>query len=84
MMGTSGSSLDGGANSPLQAAALPMLELDWIAKEKVALQKHFRMKRDIMLTRLEEMGLKVKHPPKWTFYSKSSLYRSTSSDEMGN
>lgn len=64
----SGSFLDGGASHIMQMAAIPMLDLDHVQKDKIALQKHFRMKRERVLSRLEEMGLKAKVPPKWTFY----------------
>ncbi|EGG05118.1 uncharacterized protein MELLADRAFT_48881 [Melampsora larici-populina 98AG31] len=64
----SGSFLDGGASHIMQMAAIPMLDLKRVEQDKVALQKHFRMKKERVLARLEEMGLKVKVPPKWTFY----------------
>lgn len=64
----SGSFLDGGASHIMQMAAIPMLDLKRVQQDKVALQKHFRMKKERVLARLEEMGLKVKVPPKWTFY----------------
>ncbi|KAG8884229.1 hypothetical protein FRB97_004734 [Tulasnella sp. 331] len=64
----SGSYLDGGANHPLQVAAIPLLNPDHVAKEKVALQKHFLMKRNHVLDRLQKMGLKVDVPPLATFY----------------
>lgn len=35
---------------------------------QIALQKHFRAKRDHVLKRLEDMGLKVDIPPTSTFY----------------
>ncbi|OAV97141.1 hypothetical protein PTTG_26153 [Puccinia triticina 1-1 BBBD Race 1] len=61
----SGSFLDGGASHIMQLAAIPLLEFERVEKDKLALQKHFRMKRE---EQLEQMGLKVKIPPKWTFY----------------
>ncbi|KAI5119956.1 hypothetical protein M0805_002145 [Coniferiporia weirii] len=64
----SGSFLDGGANHPLQLAAIPLLDPDRAHQEKVALQKHFKAKRDHVLKRLERMGLKVDIPPTSTFY----------------
>ncbi|KAF9789831.1 aminotransferase [Thelephora terrestris] len=64
----SGSYLDGGANHPLQLAALPLLNPEHAAKERIALQKHFKAKRDHVLKRLEELGLKVEIPPVSTFY----------------
>lgn len=71
MIGTlsqSGSFLDGGASHIMQMAAVPLLEISRVKQDKIALQKHFRMKRDKVLERLENIGLKVKIPPKWTFY----------------
>lgn len=64
----SGSFLDGGANHPLQLAAIPLLDPEHVQKEKVALQKHFKAKRDHVLKRLERLGLKVSCPPESTFY----------------
>ncbi|KZP01138.1 aminotransferase [Calocera viscosa TUFC12733] len=64
----SGSFLDGGANHPLQLAALPFLQPDIVKQDKLALQRHFKMKRDHVLARLEKMGLKVQVPPEATFY----------------
>ncbi|KAI0811021.1 aminotransferase [Irpex lacteus] len=64
----SGSFLDGGANHPLQLAAIPLLEPNHVQQEKVALQKHFKHKRDHVLKRLARLGLKVNVPPTSTFY----------------
>ena len=68
----------------LQVAAIPLLDLDHIAKERVsrnmksydsnsenlqmALQVHFKKKRDHVLKRLGAMGLKVAVIPHATFY----------------
>ncbi|EIW84840.1 aminotransferase [Coniophora puteana RWD-64-598 SS2] len=64
----SGSFLDGGANHPMQLAAIPMLHPDHVAKEKLALQKHFKAKRDHVLKRLHDLHLDVDVPPDSTFY----------------
>ncbi|KAG6814561.1 hypothetical protein H0H92_000089 [Tricholoma furcatifolium] len=81
----SGSFLDGGANHPLQLAAIPLLDPTLVALEKVghlcmedqhhiyrrlqvALQKHFKAKRDHVLARLHALGLDVDLPPTSTFY----------------
>ncbi|KNZ78459.1 Aspartate aminotransferase [Termitomyces sp. J132] len=64
----SGSFLDGGANHPLQLAAIPLLDPSLVALEKVALQKHFKAKRDHVLSRLHALGLDVDIPPNSTFY----------------
>ncbi|KAK0535924.1 hypothetical protein OC834_000889 [Tilletia horrida] len=63
-----GSFLDGGASHPMQCAALPMLDYERTVQDRIALQKHFRAKRDHCLKRLSEMGLTVKVPPVATFY----------------
>jgi len=64
----SGSFLDGGANHPLQIAALPLLEPERAHQEKIALQKHFFAKRNHVLARLAKLRLKVEVPPEATFY----------------
>ncbi|KAI0345290.1 aminotransferase [Trametopsis cervina] len=64
----SGSFLDGGANHPLQLAAIPLLDPQHVRAEKLALQKHFKHKRDHVLKRLARLGLKVAVPPQATFY----------------
>ena len=59
MLGSCGSYLDGGANAPLQRLALPMMELDFIRRDTWALQRHFVMKRDFLLTELKKLGIIV-------------------------
>ncbi|KAH8117057.1 aminotransferase [Phellopilus nigrolimitatus] len=71
----SGSFLDGGANHPLQLAAIPLLDPERVQQEKIALQKHFKMKRDHVLKRLTKLGLKVDVPPTSTFYIWLNLER---------
>lgn len=67
-MESAGSFLEGGANHPLQLAAIPFLDPAAFKKEAKSLQHHFKSKRDYVLNRLEEIGLKVKVPPNATFY----------------
>ncbi|KAK0196579.1 pyridoxal phosphate-dependent transferase [Armillaria mellea] len=64
----SGSFLDGGANHPMQLAAIPLLDPIRVKEEKIALQKHFKMKRDHVLARLHALHLDVAVPPTSTFY----------------
>jgi len=64
----SGSFLDGGANHPLQLAAIPLLDPVHVKQEKLALQKHFKAKRDHILARLKALHLEVDIPPTSTFY----------------
>ncbi|RXW22334.1 hypothetical protein EST38_g3539 [Candolleomyces aberdarensis] len=80
----SGSFLDGGANHPMQLAAIPLLDPEHVRKEKVsgdtfhrklALQKHFKAKRDHVLKRLHELHLDVDVPPNSTFYIWLNLER---------
>ncbi|KAG6917920.1 hypothetical protein DXG01_000357 [Tephrocybe rancida] len=49
-------------------AAIPLLDPALVALEKVALQKHFKAKRDHVLSRLHALGLDVDLPPTSTFY----------------
>ena len=67
-IGSCGSYLDGGANVPFQEAAIPMLEPDKVRTEMKALQKHFKEKRDYVVSRLREMGFQIKTVPDSTFY----------------
>jgi len=68
MLGSAGSYLDGGANAPLQKLALPLMDLDFIRRDAWAIQKHFKKKRDFLLSELDRLGIKVKHKPYATFY----------------
>ncbi|KAL8407742.1 hypothetical protein RB594_006542 [Gaeumannomyces avenae] len=67
-IGSCGSYLDGGTNVAFQEAAIPMLEPDLVQAEMVALQRHFRDKRDYVVARLREMGFHIKYVPDSTFY----------------
>ncbi|KAJ2904969.1 aminotransferase class i and ii [Zalerion maritima] len=67
-LGSVGSFLDGGASSVLQEAAIPFLEPGLVEREMVALQTHFKEKRDYMIRRLREMGFVIKAVPTATFY----------------
>ncbi|KAJ6502121.1 pyridoxal phosphate-dependent transferase [Mycena sanguinolenta] len=71
----SGSFLDGGANHPLQLAAVPLLDPAHVKIEKEALQRHFKAKRDHVLKRLHDMHLDVDIPPTSTFYIWLNLER---------
>jgi len=67
-MQSSGSFLEGGANHPLQVAAIPMLDPAFVRADTLALQEHFCAKRNRVLTRLAELHLPVECPPISTFY----------------
>eukprot|EP00978_Attheya_sp_CCMP212_P041712 scaffold242659_cov41-Attheya_sp.AAC.1 len=68
MLGSAGSYLDGGANAPLQRLALPLMDMDFIRRDAWALQRHFRKKRDYLLTELARLNITVKWVPTATFY----------------
>ena len=66
---SAGSFLDGGGSKPLQRAAVPLLEMDYVTKETLAIQNTFRDKRDKMISRLERMGVRFDRVPDGTFYA---------------
>jgi len=65
-----GSYLDGGTNVPFQEAAVSMLDPPKVKNEMIALQTHFKAKRDYVLGRLREIGFRAKDQavPDSTFY----------------
>ncbi|ODV73346.1 pyridoxal phosphate-dependent aminotransferase [Cyberlindnera jadinii NRRL Y-1542] len=67
-LSSAGSYLDGGANYPFQEAAVSFLKPDLVKQETIALQLHFKAKRDYCLDRLIKMGFKFKVKPNSTFY----------------
>jgi N-succinyldiaminopimelate aminotransferase len=67
-LSSAGSFLDGGGSKPLQRAAVPLVEVDHVVKETMAIQAAFRTKRDRMLSQLERLGVHVDRPPDGTFY----------------
>ncbi len=67
-LASAGSFLDGGASRPLQRAAIPLLNREHVQAEIAAVQKRFRAKRSMMLSRLTAMGIHIDRPPEGTFY----------------
>lgn len=66
-LGSAGSFLDGGACHPMQAAALPLVDFDYVKQENAALQREFRRKRELMVEGLRRLGVRVADP-EGTFY----------------
>ena len=66
---SAGSFLDGGGSKPLQRAAIPLFEDDYVTQETLAIQNTFRDKRDRMLSRLERLGVRFDRIPDGTFYA---------------
>lgn len=65
---SAGSFLDGGGSKPLQRAAIPLFDDDYVAQETRAIHNTFRDKRDRMLSRLERLGVRFDRTPEGTFY----------------
>jgi N-succinyldiaminopimelate aminotransferase len=65
---SAGSFLDGGANRPLQRAAIPLLEPAATEAETRAIHATFKAKRDRLLAGLLSLGIEVDHVPDGTFY----------------
>ncbi|KAK4502970.1 hypothetical protein PRZ48_006397 [Zasmidium cellare] len=74
-LGSCGSYLDGGCNVPFQQQAVSMLQPTRVRHEMVALQTHFRMKRDYVCDRLEQMGFDLHYRPDSTFYIWLDLHK---------
>mgnify|MGYP005838483745 CR=1 FL=1 len=64
---SAGSFLEGGCSRPMQLAALPLVERSIADREAAAIRAVFRAKRDRMLARLTELGIRVS-PPAGAFY----------------
>lgn len=69
-LSSAGSFLDGGSNAPLQYAAVDDFKPMVVRAETKALQLHFKMKRDYVISRLSSMGFKFmpQNTPNFTFY----------------
>jgi aspartate/methionine/tyrosine aminotransferase len=70
---SAGSFLDGGGARPLQRAAIPLLEDAHVVAETRAMHEVFREKRDLMLSRLERLGVRFDRHPDGTFYAWGSV-----------
>jgi aspartate/methionine/tyrosine aminotransferase len=65
---SAGSFLDGGGSSPLQRAAIPLLDDDHVIAETNAIQRSFRAKRDRLIAGLARLGIGIDAQPEGTFY----------------
>lgn len=70
---SAGSFLDGGANHPLQRAAIDLLAPKTAEREIAAIKTEFGRKRDYLLGELARLGLRVEAEPQGTFYVWASL-----------
>lgn len=70
---SAGSFLDGGSNHPFQSKACSLLDLETSLQESTSIQKHFSRKRQLVLSRLRSMGIKVDAEPQGGFYVWANL-----------
>lgn len=68
VMASAGSFLDGGASRPMQRAALSLLDHEGVIAEATAIQRHFRPKREKLISGLERLGVRIDRLPEGTFY----------------
>lgn len=72
-MARTASSIDGGPSRIAQRAALRVLEPERADAETAALRAAFAAKRNVMVSRLEGMGIRFARRPRSTFYCWASL-----------
>ncbi|HXU32095.1 MAG TPA: pyridoxal phosphate-dependent aminotransferase [Thermoanaerobaculia bacterium] len=70
---SAGSFLDGGGTKPLQRAAIPLMDPDLVLAETKAIRDAFLPKRELMLSRAQELGLRIDKEPDGTFYAFASV-----------
>ncbi|MFP5285468.1 MAG: pyridoxal phosphate-dependent aminotransferase [Thermoanaerobaculia bacterium] len=66
---SAGSFLDGGGSRPQQRAAVPLMDPDLVLAETRAIRDAFLPKRELMLRRVHEMGMRIYPDPTGTFYA---------------
>jgi aspartate/methionine/tyrosine aminotransferase len=72
-LGCAASAIDGGPSQPMQRAALPILAPERADQETNALRRVFAGKRNLMVNRLAEMGIRCAREPQGTFYCWASI-----------
>jgi aspartate/methionine/tyrosine aminotransferase len=70
---SAGSYLDGGGSKPLQRAAIDLLSPDEARAETEAIRRAFLPKRELMMHRTRELGMRLDRTPDGTFYLFVSL-----------
>jgi aspartate/methionine/tyrosine aminotransferase len=66
---SAGSFLDGGGSRPQQRAAVALMEPDLVTAESRAIREAFLPKRELILRRARELGMRVHPEPAGTFYA---------------
>ncbi|MCZ6598990.1 MAG: pyridoxal phosphate-dependent aminotransferase [Planctomycetota bacterium] len=72
-LGRAASAIDGGPSQPLQRAALEVLEPARADQEATALRNVFSRKRNLMVSRLADLGIRCPRPSEGTFYAWASI-----------
>jgi aspartate/methionine/tyrosine aminotransferase len=72
-LGRAASAIDGGPPQAMQRAAIEVLEPARADQETRALRTVFARKRNLMIDRLAEMGIRCAHPSEGTFYVWASI-----------
>ena len=72
---SAGSFLDGGGVAPMQRAAVDLVQEEPTRRETEALRAEFRTKRDFLVQRLKEIGVRFDLEPQGTFYAWGDLSR---------
>ncbi|MGE0792463.1 MAG: pyridoxal phosphate-dependent aminotransferase [Sandaracinaceae bacterium] len=70
---SAGSFLDGGPSRPMQRAAIALLETDRADREAKAIHDVFSKKRDWLVRRLRQIGVRFDLEPEGTFYAWGDL-----------
>lgn len=65
--------IDGGPSHPLQKAALPTLNVDFVKKNCKEMSEFFKEKLDYSIERLESMGIKIDNVSEGSFYIWANL-----------
>ena len=66
---SAGSFLDGGGSRPLQRAAIHLMTAEHVEKETLATHGAFIAKRNLLVSRLEGLGVRFDCHPEGTFYA---------------
>jgi aspartate/methionine/tyrosine aminotransferase len=66
---SAGSFLDGGGSRPQQRAAVELMEPEKVLAEARAIRETFLPKRELILRRVHEMGMRIYPEPAGTFYA---------------
>jgi aspartate/methionine/tyrosine aminotransferase len=80
---SAGSFLDGGGSAPMQRAAAEILSLDYVELETAAIRCAFRLKRDLLVRGLRELGVRFDLEPEGTFYAWGDLSALPASIDTG-